>query len=591
MDFFKKLHQRLHDGSLRDLWRETRWIYRYVRCYRKSILLYVLLGLAATVVSLGASLASKYLIDIIETHLRGSTYGVGALALAAALCIFLAISNILLSSLSSRYSTKINLRVSNEIRADVYRKFLQTDMESVQAFHSGDLLNRINTDVTNVADSVLGWVPTLIIKLVQFAAALVIILIYDPTMAVFALLAAPISLIASRFLLGRMRSYNRRMREVNSEVMAFHEESLQNIQPIKALNLTDIFYGKILRLQQKYYDTALEYNRFSVLTSMFMSLVGIFVSYACLGWAAYRLWSGVISFGTMVLFIQLASYLSSAFSSLVNLIPSAISATVSARRIMSVLDLPREELPDLETAKALAGSGAPMSLVLEALCFGYHGGETVLEGLSLCVCSGETVAIVGPSGTGKTTLFRILLGLLHPQSGVCKIESAACTLPLSPSTRVLFSYVPQDSVVFSGTVADSLRLGKPSASEAELWQALEAACAADFVRKLPKGLDSALSERGGSLSGGQVQRLAIARALLTDAPILLLDEVTAALDLQTERQVLANIARVYHGRTCIVATHRPSVLRLCSAVYRIENRRLVRLTPEALAAMSDPQAI
>ena len=185
----------------------------------------------------------------------------------------------------------------------------------------------------------------------------------------------------------------------------------------------------------------------------------------------------------------------------------------------------------------------------------------------------EMIAIVGPSGSGKTTLFRLLLGLLRPTGG------GGEALDVSPSTRCCFAYVPQDNVIFSGTVAETLRLVRPDAPEEALWAALRAACAEDFVRSLPGGLDCPLRERGGSLSEGQNQRLAIARAILADAPILLLDEVTSALDLETEQRVLENIAAL-PGKTCILSTHRPSVLSLCSRVYRLHNAAL-ELLPES----------
>lgn len=575
MSWFNQLRDRLNGASLAGIWQETKWIYRYVRRYRGAICLFVLLSLGGTALGLGSTVASKHFFDLIETHLRGLPTTTRQILLAGGLCVALAVANILLSSLIKWFSAKINVSVSNEIRADIYQKFLMTDLESLQAFHSGDLLSRINTDVTSVAESVLGWIPTLVVRLVQFVASLGIILAYDPTMAIFALLSAPFTLLASRYLMGKMRAHNLKMRQATSRVMALHEESLQNVQPIKALNLTRVFYRKILDIQEEYRKTAMDYHRFSVWTAMFMSLMGLLVSYACLGWAAYRLWVGAISFGTMVLFLQLSSYLSGSFSALINLVPSAISATVAAQRLMNVLRLPREETPELPQAEQWLEAGEALAVEAEELCFHYRDGGTVMENLSLRVGAGEMVAIVGQSGSGKTTLFRLLLALLKPQKGHCRVLRGGQAMALSPSTRCLFSYVPQDSLMFSGTIAESLRLVRPEASDEELWQALRAACAEDFVRKLPKGLDSELKERGASLSGGQTQRLAIARALLSNAPILLLDEVTAALDLETEQRVLANLAKSYRGRTCLISTHRPSVLALCDRVYRFEDHRLV----------------
>ena len=209
----------------------------------------------------------------------------------------------------------------------------------------------------------------------------------------------------------------------------------------------------------------------------------------------------------------------------------------------------------------------------------FEVGQTLLDGLSFDIHEGECVGIMGRNGCGKTTLFRLLLGLLRPTGGSAVLTGGGEALDVSPSTRCCFAYVPQDNVIFSGTVAETLRLVRPDAPEEALWAALRAACAEDFVRSLPGGLDCPLRERGGSLSEGQNQRLAIARAILADAPILLLDEVTSALDLETEQRVLENIAAL-PGKSCILSTHRPSVLSLCSRVYRLHNAAL-ELLPES----------
>ena len=575
MSLIRKLRDRLQGATLHDLWVETRWVLHHSKRYRRSIAAYVLLGIASIALSLLSSLSSRELINAI-VYLQG---GGRRVLFCGVTVVLLAGSTIVLNALVSRFSAKINLRVGNELRAEVFGMFLNTDWESLQQFHSGDLLSRINTDVSNVAGSVLGWIPSLILRLTQFLASLAVILVYDPTMAVLALLSAPVTLLLSRPLVGKMRSFNRDMRAVGSEMTAFQEETLQNIPAIKAFHLVDAFRERLDRVQERYYDTGIAFQRFSILTSSFLSSCGMLVSYLCLGWGAYRLWQGRIDFGTMVLFLQLASYLSSSLSALIHLVPSAIEASVSARRIMSVLELPRERLDHPERAQRLVREGVPLALSLQGLEFSYQGRAPVLKQLDLQVQPHEMIAIVGPSGSGKTTLFRLLLGLLHPTGGSAVLTGGGEALDVSPSTRCCFAYVPQDHVIFSGTVAETLRLVRPDAPEEALWAALRAACAEDFVRGLPGGLDCPLRERGGSLSEGQNQRLAIARAILADAPILLLDEVTSALDLETEQRVLENIAAL-PGKTCILSTHRPSVLSLCSRVYRLHNAAL-ELLPES----------
>ena len=588
MSFFRKKGSASFRSSLKDILAETKWIYRHTRAYRRYVIAYVFLGLAATALSMLAALLSRELVNSI-VNLGEEGWGGTRVAVSGISVVAVALVNILLSAFVSRFSTRINLRISNELRAEVYGMFMNTDWQSLQEFHSGDLLNRINTDVNTVAGSVLGWLPSLIIKGVSFAASLSIILIYDPTMALFALISAPVTFLVARPFVGKMRKYNSEMRTISSEMTSFHEESLQNAQSIKAFNLVDTFLTKLEKVQQVYYDKALDYNRFTILNSSFLSTVGMLVSYLCFGWAAYRVWLHKIDIGTMVLFIQLAGYLSSSLTALIRLVPSAIDCTVAAQRIMTIFDLPRENTEDREAVEALKQSGVPLTLELKDLRFSYQSRSMVLKDLQFRVEPHEMVAIVGPSGSGKTTLFRILLGLVDPDSGTARVTGGEESFPLSPSTRSLFSYVPQDNVIFSGTIADTLRLVRPEASDEDLHAALRVACAEDFVCRLPDGIHTSLKEGGGTLSVGQNQRLAIARAVLADAPILLLDEITSALDLETEKQVLENISAL-RNKTCIISTHRPSVLSLCSKVYRIEEAHLEPISPEEALKMTQEVA-
>lgn len=565
--------RKLNRGLLHDVWCETRWIYRHTRAYKKSILLFILIGLVTTVLSMVSAVLTRSLINYINAQKGWHVLQNGIMV------VLFALFSILFGAISSRYTAKVNLRISNELRAEVFGVFMNTDWQALQQYHSGDLLNRINADVNAVAGSVLGWVPTLVVKSAQFLASLLVILYFDPTMALFALLSAPVSLLIAKPFVRKLRKYSNEMRTVSSEMMAFHEEAFQNAQSIKAFNLVGSFRTKLDQVQKIYYDTAMQYNRVSVLNSSLLSTIGMFASYLCLGWGAYRLWEGKIDFGTMVLFIQLAGYLSSALSALFKLVPTTIDCTVSAQRIMTIFDLPRE--PAADTAEVDAIRDRDFSLRLEDLCFSYLDRSSVLEDVNLEIRPREVVAIIGQSGSGKTTLFRILLGLLNPDSGSLQLVGSDRSVPVSPATRSLFAYVPQDNVIFSGTVADTLRLVRPDASDDEIWAALRVACAEDFVRELPKGIYSVMSERGGSLSIGQNQRLAIARAVLADAPVMLLDEVTSALDLETEEQVLQNIAAL-PNKTCIISTHRPSVLSLCDHIYKIQDKRLIPVNKEAV---------
>lgn len=583
IDFIKNVRLKIKEGMLQEMYREAKWIYPYICRYKWSVAYYIMLGILGTFMSLGGTIASKYLIDAVTGHDSGK---LGSIIF---IIISMAISEIILSAIISRISIKINMKVSNEIRADIYDRIINTDWESMSSYKSGDLLNRLSSDTSTVAGSVLGWIPSLIINITQFVAILSVILYYDPTMAVLALLSAPVTLIISKVLMKRMRNHNKKMMEISSEMLSFNEETFSNLQSIKAFNLIDTFSNRLRNIQSKYTNANLEYNKFSIYTSSFMSLVGMVVSYSCFGWSVYRLWTGNITYGTMTLFLQLSGSLTSSFSSLVGLVPSAISATTSAGRIMEIVELPRETIKDEKLVDDISKSIDLNELEIEVknVNFRYLSSDkNVLENANIKAKSGEIIALVGPSGEGKTTMMRILLGLLNIKEGNALIkvkDNLMCNI--SSSTRKLMAYVPQEKTMFSGTIAENMRMVKPNATDSEIINALEIACAYEFVEKLPDGINSKIGERGSGFSEGQNQRLSIARALLRNSPILLLDEATSALDVATERKVLKNIMKLKQNRICIVTTHRPSVLTMCDRVYKISQSKVTKVYQEEVEQM------
>lgn len=568
MEFIKKVIRKIKEGMLQEMYEETKWMYTYAKKYKFQIVFYIFLGVLTTVMGLASSVGSKYLIDAVTGQDSGN------IALIALFIVAMGLFSIGINAITTMISARINIKVNNEIQAEVFDKILVADWISMKEFHSGDLLNRLNGDVNTVASSILSWIPSLITRSAQFFGILAIILYYDPTMAVIALGSAPVMLIVSKTLMKKMRDYNKRMRQVSSDVMSFNEESFQNIQSIKAFDLVGLFSKRLRDVQQNYKDVFLDYNKFSVYTSSFMSVVGMFVAYACFGWGVYRLWTGHITFGTMTLFVQLSGQLSSSFKSIVSLVPSAISATTSAGRIMEFFKIKDESELEDDKAKLIQNNtqGKGLSVVLDDVEFSYNENKTVFKHADIVANPGEIVALVGPSGEGKTTMIRLLLGLINTKSGNASIKDInGVSCKISSATRRFFAYVPQGNTIFSGTIAENMRMVKQDATDAEIVEALKAACAYDFVNKLPDGINSKVGERGSGFSEGQAQRLSIARALLRKSPILLLDEATSALDVFTERQVLRNIMNMGYARTCIVTTHRPSVLTMCDKVYKIDS--------------------
>lgn len=566
MSLSKKLKQKIADGTFREMLREAKWMFRYIKKYRFAVFFYILLGVLGTLMALLSSVAMKRLIDVV------TGFETGGIVAAAIYMAGLMLGNVLMQAASSRIAAIINIRVQNGIQAEIYDRMLRTDWESLEKFRSGDLLNRLNTDVGTVASGVTGLLPGLVSGSVQFFGALIIILIYDPIMALIALIGAPLSVICSRFLVRRMRDYNSRMKSIGSEVMSFHEDSFRNLTTIKAFGIMDTFRDKMLDVQSKYRSAYLDYNRFSVLTGMVMAIVGLIISACCFGWGVYRLWTNAISYGTMTMFLQLTAMLRSAFSSIIGLVPTFISVTTSAGRLMAVVELPEEP----GARESIDGVTGDCGVELKNVSFTYSDGESpVLEHVDMRIEPGELVALTGASGEGKTTLIRLLLGLVRPGEGKAELilaDGRRCEA--SAATRGAFGYVPQGNTVLAGTIAENLRMAAPEASDEEIIEALKIACAYEFVEAMPQGINSTAGELGRGLSEGQAQRISVARAVLRKAPILLLDEATSALDEETERRMLYNLMNSGIVKSCLIITHRSSTAQLCSRRYVLQGTEL-----------------
>ena len=572
--FIKKAARKLRAGYLEEVSGELRWMYRYIKKYRLWVLMYIVIGIAGAGMGLGVSVASRNLIDMVLSQDPARLAGMaGTMAAMAA-------GSIAASAAVSRVSAKIMVDVQNEMRGEMYSRILYSRWEELQLYSTGDLLNRLNSDMGIVSRNVIGWLPSLLTKGFQFLAAFFLILYYDPTMAVLALVSAPLTLLLSRMLIRRMHRYNREMREIRSDMMSFQNDSFQNLQTVKAFGLMGVFSGKMNALQEYYRERLMDYNKFNIFVSSYLSIAGTAVSYLCFGWSIYRLWGGYITVGTMAMFLQLASGLSAAFNNLVHMVPALLRAAASAGRIMAVEGMEKEDTEDPE-AEELRRYRGPVKIELRDAAAAYEGEANVFSHSCFHVASGEIAAIIGPSGEGKTTLIRLLLGLLEPAEGSAEVrwkkdgsDEYMCSCRLSAATRECFSYVPQGNTVFMGTIAENLRLVKPDAGEEEMRRALEQACAWDFVSAFPDGLDHYIGEHGAGISEGQAQRIAIARAVLRDAPVLLLDEATSALDAETEKQVLEQIIKSDSRKLCIVTTHRPTVLSMCDRIYEVRDGAL-----------------
>ncbi len=581
--FFASLHtlrQRWKEGTFGEILDDWRWIFTYSKRYKFAILFYTLLGVFSTSFSIVASIAGKYIIDII------TGYQTSKLGLMVALMLGSALFSMVFTSLISRITAKLSININNDIQADIFDQIIDVDWKALGAYSSGDLLNRFNNDVRTVSSNAISWLPSIVIAIYNFILTFVVIWHYNKIMSLIAFASAPIMLLLSRMLIKKQREYSKKVKETGSKMMGFEVETFYHFDTIKSFGVMKSYGQKLRDWQRKLREISLEYNLFTIKTNILLSLLGMLVQYAAFGYSLFLLWGHQITYGTMTLFLQQRSRLSTAFNKVIGIIPSFLSSSVSAHRIRELIELPREQhLPESRDLLPLAEHG--FEVRMDGVDFSYEEDQRVITSSFFRAAPGEIVALVGPSGEGKTTMIRLILGLIHPDEGTAFLRAADGTeVEMNADSRALFSYVPQGNAVLSGTIAENLRLVKEDASDEELVDALKTACAWDFVSKMPDGIHSSVGERGRGLSEGQAQRVAIARAILRDAPVLLLDEATSALDVATERQVLRNIIRQHPNKTCIVTTHRPTVLNMCQRVYRVVDTRVTELSEEESSRMA-----
>ncbi len=574
------LISRWKDGTFGEIIDDWKWIFSYSARYKGAIIFYIILGIFSTSMGLVSSVASKYLIDII------TGFDTNHLWVVIAVMIGSTAFSLTFGSIISRISTKLSIDINNDIQADIFDKIVDADWLELNKYSNGDILNRFNGDIGTVSGNAISWLPTIIIAIYNFIATFFVILHYDWIMAVIALASAPFMLIMSRFMIKKQRDYSKKVREMSSELMTFEVEAIYNFDTIKSFGIAPLYSKKMRWWQKKFKDISLKYNMFSIKTNILMSIMGTLVQFAAFGYCLFRLWTGDITYGTMTLFLQQRSSLSSAFSNVVSIIPSFLNSSVSAHRIRELVQLPREvHIPESSEMDQYSADG--FRVQMQDVNFSYIEGTRVITDSAFEANPGEIVALVGPSGEGKTTMIRLILGLIRPQDGnVTLCASDGSEIPMNAETRHLFAYVPQGNTIISGTIAENMRMVKEDATDEEIIEALKVSYAWDFVEKMPDTINSNVGERGRGLSEGQAQRIAIARAVLRDAPVLLLDEATSALDVTTERKVLRNIIRQHPNKTCIVTTHRPSVLNLCQRVYRVMETKVTELSEEESSRMA-----
>ena len=544
------------------------WTWHHAKGIRLNSLIRIFVGIVRVALGLLMVWLCKRFIDV--SIRSGSSHDI---LLMIGLLVGTVVSIIIMRQVYYYMTVSANARQLNAIRLKLYSRLFSRQLFDEQYLHSGDITSRMSKDIETVSDLTTSTFPQMVVTGIQLLGAFLFMRSMDERLAWALLILTPFAIVFGKLISRRLRQMTHDIREDESRIQMQIQEGMEQNAVLRALSSEGWMVGRLDETQQRLKGNMLRRARFTVAMRFVFGCVFSLGYIMAFIWGGLQLRNGAITIGVLTSFLQLVSQIQNPILTLINMVPQIIHATASIDRLEELEQNQGGGAHDYEEQSHAhvhpISMNQPVGLHADGICFQYATGDRlILDHFTHDFRPGTKTALMGPTGIGKTTIFRLMLALTTPQQGKLSIyDKASCQIPVDETTRDYFSFVPQGNTLMSGTIRYNLQIAKPDATDEELQDVLHTA-AADFVADLPEGIDTELGERGSGLSEGQAQRIAIARGLLRPGPILLLDEISASLDEQTEHLLYTRLFDRYPQKTMIFITHRPSVSELCNDVLR-----------------------
>ena len=581
-----------------ELWIKIKWMANYAKPAIPFLIFSIIVNVIFSLIGIYNVTVSKSLID---SAISGdSKQTIHWLIIMLVITLISMLSSPVTSFMSTHSSTKL----TQNIQRKIYQHIQCSDWLEQSKFHSVSLLTRVTSDVSNISSTILGTIPSLVSLTVTLVGSFYTLINWAPSIAFVAVFIGPFLILVGRYFSWKLKSLYKEAQEEDVKYRSFMQESIQNIMIVKTFCMEKINMRKLLEIQDNKYKIAMRNTKLSAMTSMSMSFCSSLAYFSIFTWGVLNIAKGVTTYGTFTGMLQLYNKVQTPFSSLASMIPGLISTIAAAERLMEIETIPVEKMADENELNDITNKSLDEiavdnitnfestlfnnpDIIFDNVYFAYKDNNYILNKINLTIDSGETIAFVGPSGEGKTTMIRLILSLINPTKGNLFISENDLIKDMNRNFRNLISYVPQGNTLFSGTIRSNLLYGKPDATDDEIKEALTNACAIDFVNELEDGLDTMIGEKGVGISEGQAQRIAIARAFLRVRPILILDEATSSLDPETEVKVLKSVKSLSSNPTCIIITHRPSALNICNRIMKLEKGHIREVSRKSILEVAN----